>query len=94
MKRTVEKLRGKRMCEKNAPKPIKIVMNKFLPKYYNGIVVKKGNDQLAKAILAALNELNKEDVYKPIMKKWGIKGLAMDEFGINLATKKPLNNKI
>lgn len=73
-----------------SPKPIRIVTNRFLPKYYNGMVFKKDNAQLTQAVLAALKEIKAEGVYDKIMNKWGIIALGIEEPGINLASAKPL----
>ncbi|WP_078709463.1 ABC transporter substrate-binding protein [Consotaella salsifontis] len=76
--------------KKRAPKPIRVVENEYLPKYYNGMVVKKDNMELAEALLAGLKAVHAEGVYDKIMEKWDISLLALKEPGINLATKKPL----
>ncbi|MEI2387580.1 ABC transporter substrate-binding protein [Breoghania sp. JC706] len=75
---------------KRAPEPIRIVENPYMPKYYNGMVVKKDNEALANALLAALKAVHEEGVYDKIMAKWDISLLALKEPGINLATKKPI----
>ncbi|MCB1485910.1 MAG: transporter substrate-binding domain-containing protein [Bauldia sp.] len=77
--------------EAAAPKPVRLVTNQHLPKYYNGMVVKKGNTELAEALLAALEAVHEAGVYDQIMAKWGISALALDEPGINLAASKPLD---
>lgn len=78
--------------EASAPKPIRIVTNRFLPKYYNGMVFKKDDMQLTQAVLAALKAIKDEGVYDKIMSKWGISALAIEEPGINLAASKPLTD--
>ncbi len=76
--------------EAAAPKPVRLVTNAHLPKYYNGMVVKKGNDELSGALLAALQAVHEAGVYDQVMAKWGISALALDEPGINLASSNPL----
>jgi len=76
--------------KKRAPQPIRVVENKYLPKFYNGMVVKKDNKALADALLAALKAVDAEGAYDKIMAKWEILPLALGEPGINLATSKPL----
>lgn len=76
--------------KKAAPKPVRFVENVLLPKYYNGMVVAKDNQQLAEALLAALKAVQAEGVYDKIMAKWNISGLALKEPGINLTAVKPL----
>lgn len=76
--------------KKRAPQAIRVVENQYLPKYYNGMVVKKDNKELADALLAALKAVHAEGAYDKIMAKWDISLLALKEPGINLATSKPL----
>ncbi len=75
---------------KRAPEPIRVVANKFLPKYYNGMVVQKDNMELAKALLAGLEAVHAEGVYSKVMAKWNISVLELPEPGINLTATKPL----
>lgn len=76
--------------QKRAPEPIRVVPNKYLPKYYNGMVVKKDNEQLAKALLAGLKAVHEEGVYDKVMAKWNISVLSLKEPGINLTSTNPL----
>lgn len=83
-------LAAARAIEKAAPRPVRLEENRLLPKYYNGMVVKKDNMQLAEALLAALKAVHEEGVYDKVMAKWGISALALKAPGINLASSKPL----
>lgn len=80
-------LAASKKIKEAAPHPIRIETNKFLPKYYNGIVVAKHNTKLANALLAALKEIKQEGIYQKIMSKWEISELSLDKFGINMVTK-------
>jgi polar amino acid transport system substrate-binding protein len=76
--------------QKRSPVPVKIFADALLPKLYTGIVVLRGQSQLADALLAALKSLRSDGTYDAILDKWGVRTLALDEPGINLATARPL----
>jgi polar amino acid transport system substrate-binding protein len=70
----------------HSPKPIKVVVPEILPKHSDGIVVKKGNDALSKALLAGTEALLKDGTYQKIMEKWHLTAIILKKPGINLET--------
>lgn len=48
-----------------------------------GIAVAKGNDQLTKAVQAALNAIIKNGEYDKIISKWGVEAKAVTEAKLN-----------
>ncbi|HVZ00496.1 MAG TPA: ABC transporter substrate-binding protein [Dongiaceae bacterium] len=75
-----------------APKPIRMVSNRFLPRSYTGLAVRKDDMALAKAIEAGLNAIVANGTYDLILKKWQLEPLKLDTPGVNLATAKPFDN--
>jgi len=65
-------------------KPIEVVVPDILPKHSDGMVVKKGNDALSKALLAGMQALVKDGSYKKIMEKWHLTAIMRTTPGINL----------
>jgi len=68
-------------------KPLEIVIPDILPRWINGIVVQKGNDELANALLAGAKAILADGTYDAIMKKWDLQPIILREPGINLKTK-------
>jgi polar amino acid transport system substrate-binding protein len=76
---------------RQAPKPVVLRTNKLLPTLYLGIVVKKDNTQLQKALLAAMKRIMADGTFDAIFKKWDISALKLSRPpGINLAKSDPL----
>ena len=48
-----------------------------------GIVLPKGQDEFAQAIVEALKQLDKEGAYKAILEKWGVEQGAISDFAVN-----------
>jgi polar amino acid transport system substrate-binding protein len=78
--------------KETAPKPITIIQDSLLPKFYLGVVVNKEEKELQQAVLATMKALIADGTYEKVLKKWGVEALALTEPGINLATKKPIPN--
>jgi polar amino acid transport system substrate-binding protein len=78
--------------EKAAPKPIKVITSDLMPKFYLGMVIKRDNDELAKAMLAALKAVHASGNYDRIMDKWDLAPLKLPNPGINLTASNPLQN--
>lgn len=76
--------------QKAAPKPLRLVENALLQKYYNGMIFNKDNTQLQQAFLAALKAIHADGTYDKIMNKWGLPELMLPEPGINLAASNPI----
>ncbi|MFF7158475.1 transporter substrate-binding domain-containing protein [Streptomyces sp. NPDC008139] len=76
--------------KKAAPKPIRMVTNPLLQKYYNGMIFKKDATQLQQAFLGALKALIASGEYATIMKKWDLDDLQLTEPGVNLAASNPI----
>jgi polar amino acid transport system substrate-binding protein len=76
--------------QKAAPKPLRLVTNPLLQKYYNGMIFNKEDTQLQQAFLAALKAIVADGTYEKIMKKWGLPDLMLTEPGINVAASKPI----
>jgi polar amino acid transport system substrate-binding protein len=68
----------------------KIVPTPLMPKFYDGIIVKKDNTQLQQAILTALEQLIDDGIYQRILAKWHVSAVILPHPGINLATAQPL----
>ncbi len=62
--------------KKVAPKPITIIPSKFIPKAYLGMIVQRGNTQLERALLAAMQRLHANGTYSAVLAKWQITTLA------------------
>jgi polar amino acid transport system substrate-binding protein len=74
-----------------APKPVVLRTNRLLPTLYLGMVVKKENTQLQKALLAGTKAIMADGTFDKIFKKWDISALKLDgPPGINLAKSDPL----
>lgn len=52
-----------------------------------GFGIKKGSTELADALVAALETLQKDGTYKQIFEKWAVPTYALDEVGINIGYK-------
>jgi polar amino acid transport system substrate-binding protein len=76
--------------KKHAPRPVRLVDNVYMPRTYNGWIVKPENTQLANALLAGLKAIKANGTYDKILAKWDVELLKLDEPAINLATSKPL----
>lgn len=68
----------------------KIIPSPLLSRTYVGIVVDRAADDLAKALLGALEAIVADGTYAKIMADWDLNDIALDEPGINLATARPL----
>lgn len=66
-----------------------IVANPLLAKQILGMVVGKGEDDLAQAFYLALDEIIEDGTYMEIMEEWGLEEIAIEEPGINLAESDP-----
>ncbi|MCR8548984.1 ABC transporter substrate-binding protein [Salipiger sp. P9] len=67
--------------------PLKVVIPDILPRWINGIVVQKGNDELAQALLAGAKAILEDGTYDKVMEKWGLTHIILREPGINTAGK-------
>jgi len=68
-----------------------ILANPLLAKTYVGIVVALDNDDLAAALLGALEAIVEDGTYEKVLADWGLEALALPEVGINLAASNPLD---
>ncbi|AQT79905.1 hypothetical protein B1R94_12440 [Mycolicibacterium litorale] len=75
---------------KTSNNAFKVIANPLLARTYVGIVVTPDADNTAKALLGALTAMIKDGTYGNVMDKWGLKDIALDEPGINLAASRPL----
>lgn len=71
----------------NAKKPLKLVVPDILPRWVNGIVVQKGDTELAEALLAGTQAILEEGTYDKVMEKWDLQHIILREPGINLMSK-------
>jgi polar amino acid transport system substrate-binding protein len=78
--------------KESAPKPITIIQDSLLPKFYLGVVVNKDEKELQQTVLATMKALVADGTYEKVLKKWGISALSLPNPGINLATKHPIPN--
>lgn len=62
----------------------------LIPKDYHGIVVGLEEEDLANALLGALEAAIADGTYQEVMEKWDIDELALLEPGINLGEERPL----
>jgi polar amino acid transport system substrate-binding protein len=76
---------------KSGPVPTVEVPQNDWPKQYLGAIFNLNDGQLARAWLAGLQAAIKDGLYGEIMKKWDLTSVALDDPGINLATKRPLS---
>ncbi|WP_102959634.1 ABC transporter substrate-binding protein [Mangrovicella endophytica] len=73
--------------QKAAPKPVKVVAMPILARMPSGIAFRKSEEDLGKALLAALKDVRADGTYDKIYSKWNIDAMKMDhEPGINLET--------
>lgn len=72
----------------HAQKPLKLVVPDILEKWVNGIVLPKGSDELANALLAGTKALLADGTYDKVMEKYDLKAIILREPGINLTGKK------
>ncbi|MFA5120965.1 transporter substrate-binding domain-containing protein [Zavarzinia sp.] len=75
-----------------APKPVRMVANRFLPRSYTGFAVRKDDTALAAALQAGLKAIYENGTYDLIAKKWQLEPLKLEAPGINLATAQPFDN--
>jgi polar amino acid transport system substrate-binding protein len=73
--------------KKQSSQPVKLLVPDVLPKLIGGPIVKKDNQELADALLAATKALMDEGVYDRIFDKWDIAALKLKTPGINLVSK-------
>ena len=71
-----------------APQPLKLVDVGF-PKFIVGAVVRHDDQQLAQALLAALQRMHQDGSYQSIIDRWQIPSLALDRPGLDLAAERP-----
>lgn len=67
-----------------------VVPSPLLSRTYVGIVVDLNADDLADALLGALEASIADGVYGKIMAEWGLEDIVLEEPGINLASVRPL----
>jgi polar amino acid transport system substrate-binding protein len=73
--------------KKAAPNPVKVVPMPILPRKPSGIAFRKNEEDLGKALLAALKEVRAEGTYDKIYATWNVEPMKMEhEPGINLET--------
>lgn len=73
--------------KKAAPNPVKVVPMPILPRKPSGIAFRKNEEDLGKALLAALKEVRADGTYDKIYSTWSVDPMKMDhEPGINLET--------
>lgn len=73
--------------KKAAPNPVKVVPMPILPRKPSGIAFRKNEEDLGKALLAALKEVRADGTYDKIYADWNVEAMKMDhEPGINLET--------
>lgn len=75
---------------KHGPDPTVEIPQNDWPKQYLGAIFNLNEGQLARAWLAGLQAAIRNGLYGQIMKKWDLTSVALDDPGINLATKRPL----
>jgi polar amino acid transport system substrate-binding protein len=75
---------------KHGPVPTVEIPQNDWPKSYLGAIFNLNEGQLARAWLAGLQASIKDGTYGKIMKNWDLTSVALDNPGINLATKRPL----
>jgi len=73
--------------KKQSSQPVRLLVPDVLPKLIGGPIVKKDNQELADALLAATKALMDEGVYDRIFDKWDIAALKLKTPGINLVSK-------
>ncbi|WBU37664.1 ABC transporter substrate-binding protein [Homoserinibacter sp. YIM 151385] len=62
----------------------------LMSKVYNGIIVAHESEDLAQALLGALEAIIADGTYEEIMAEWGLESQVLLEPGINLATERPI----
>jgi polar amino acid transport system substrate-binding protein len=73
--------------QKAAPNPVKVVPMPILPRKPSGIAFRKNEEDLGKALLAALKEARADGTYDKIYATWNVDAMKMEhEPGINLET--------
>lgn len=73
--------------KKAAPNPVKVVPMPILPRKPSGIAFRKNEEDLGKALLAALKEVRADGTYDKIYATWNVEPMKMEhEPGINLET--------
>ncbi|MCG7506888.1 ABC transporter substrate-binding protein [Mesorhizobium retamae] len=73
--------------KKAAPNPVKVVPMPILPRKPSGIAFRKNEEDLGKALLAALKEVRADGTYDKIYSTWSVDPMKMEhEPGINLET--------
>jgi len=72
------------------PVPIRVVDSDLAPHRYAGIIVSRGSPALANALLAALTAIQADGTYAQVMQKWRVASLALNQPGVDLATRRPL----
>ncbi|PLP59054.1 ABC transporter substrate-binding protein [Mesorhizobium loti] len=76
-----------REIQKAAPNPVKVVPMPILPRKPSGIAFRKNEEDLGKALLAALKEVRADGTYEKIYATWSVEPMKMEhEPGINLET--------
>jgi polar amino acid transport system substrate-binding protein len=78
------------IVRKMSPAPIRMVNCSLLPRLYTGMIVAKGSDGLAAALLAGIRAIQADGTYGRVLKTWGIAQLALGAPGLNLAAQRPL----
>lgn len=72
----------------HSQKPLSLSVPDILEKWVNGIVLPKGSDELANALLAGTKALLADGTYDKVMEKYDLKAIILREPGINLTGKK------
>jgi polar amino acid transport system substrate-binding protein len=69
---------------------VSVFPSPLMSKVYNGIIVAHESEDLAQALLGALEAIIADGTYEEIMDEWGLGSQVLLEPGINLATERPI----
>ena len=72
------------------PVRLKVIDSDMLPKLYVGMIVDQRSQPLADALLAAVKSIQADGTYGRILQRWRLNFLALNDPGLNLATRRPL----
>lgn len=79
--------KAKKYIEENAGVALDVDIPDFMPRFYNGIVVRKDDTELAGALLAGMQAMLNEGITEKVMAKWDLTHIILHEPGINVATR-------